>query len=195
MPIDQKHNGVVQSDERFQNFRLLTKEKKTTICFADREALYSVGNPSIASSADQPDMEGNRAKTAQDIIKAGRAALSTTAWRASCLPRGDSDDEYDEIWSELVSDDDYDCPYELLTLEEAFRQFDENKKAGLASGNHASLAALEKGYKLMPIQETLMWNNGAAERSSAFNVRCGEAIVQRAWVKYDVEINVQRNHF
>ena len=100
--------------------------------------------------------------------------LSTTAWSASCFGRENSDDdcddlkstahgqlgrsdwcsyssdeewsdeENDEICGELDSDDVYNCPYELLTLEEALRQFDENKKSGLASGNHASLAAIER---------------------------------------------------
>ena len=46
----------------------------------------------------------------------------------------------------------------------------------------------------MPIQEILMWNNEAAERSSVFNVSSGEVKVQRFWVEYDVEINVQMNH-
>ena len=46
----------------------------------------------------------------------------------------------------------------------------------------------------MPILETLMWNNEAAERSSVFEVRSGEAIVQRVWVEYDVVINVQMYH-
>ena len=46
----------------------------------------------------------------------------------------------------------------------------------------------------MPIQETLMWNNEAAERSSVFNMSSGEAIVQRLWVEYVVQINVQTNN-
>ena len=138
-------------------------------------------------------MEGNRTKTASDIIKAGRAAPSTTAWRASCFGHEDSDDEYDEIWSELVRDNDYECPYDLLTMEEALRQFDESKKARLTSGNHASPAPPDR-LQRDAIQEALMWNTEAAERSPVCNVRCGEAVVQRAWVKYDVEMNVQRNH-
>ena len=105
-----------------------------------------------------------------------------------------SDEEKDELWSELYSDDDYDCPYELVTLEEALRQFDESKKTRLASGNHASLAAPEKGYKLVPTQETLVWNNEVAERSSVFHVRSGEVVVQRLWVEYHVKINVQMDY-
>ena len=79
----------------------------------------------------------------------GRVAKSTTAWRASCFGRKDTDDEYDdlvgeqertvckqhrgselwsysgneewsdeendELWSELENYDDYDSPYDLLT--------------------------------------------------------------------------------
>ena len=81
-----------------------------------------------------------------------------------------------------------------MTLEEALRQFDESKKARLASGNHASLTAPEKGYKMVPTPETLMWNNEAAERSSVFHVRSGEVVVQRLWVEYDVKINVQMDY-
>ena len=65
---DQEHNRVVQSDEGFQNIRLLTNEKKTR-GFADREALYSVDNSSFPPRADQTEMEGNRAKTATELRK------------------------------------------------------------------------------------------------------------------------------
>ena len=47
---------------------------------------------------------------------------------------------------------------------------------------------------MMPIQETLMWKNEAAEPSLVFTVSSGEAIVQRVWVEYDVEMNVRMNH-
>ena len=223
LPTDQEHNRVVQSDERFQNIRLLTKEKETRD-FAHREALYSVDQSSCRSSADQLQMEVHRAKTATDITQAGRAAPSTTSWRASCLGCEDSDDEYDhlvweregtvrkhhrrsklwscssqkdssdeendELWSELYSDNDCDCPYEVVTLEEALRQFDENMTSRQASTNHGSLAKPES-RKVMPIRETLMWDNEPAERSSVFEVISGEAIVQRVWVEYDVKINIQ----
>ena len=187
-----------------------------------------VDNSSFPPRADQTEMEVNRAKTATDITQAGRAAPSTTSWRASCFGCEDSDDEFDhlvreqegtvrkqnrrsklwsyssnedssdeendELWSELYSDDDYDCPYELVTLAEALRQFDKSRKAGLVSGNHASLTAPEKDYKLVPTPETLMWNNEVAERSSVFHVRSGEVVVQRLWVEYDVKINVQMDY-
>ena len=110
---------------------------------------------------------------------------------------GDSEwsvEENGELWSELESDDDYDWPYELLTMEEAPRQFDEGNKARLTSGNHASPAPPGTRCKVMPIRETLMWNNEAAERWSVFEVRPGEAIVRRVWVEYDVELNVHMNH-
>ena len=105
-----------------------------------------------------------------------------------------SDEENDELWSELYSDDDYDCPYELVTLEEALTQFDESKKAEPAIGNHVSLTTPERSYKLMLIPENLMWNNEAAELSSVLNVRSGEAIVQRLWIEYEVERVVQMDH-
>ena len=47
---------------------------------------------------------------------------------------------------------------------------------------------------MMRIQETLMRKNEAAEPSLVFNVSPGEAIVQRVWVEYDVEMTVQMNH-
>ena len=227
LPADQEHNRVAHSDEGFQNIRLLTKEKETR-GFADRKALYSVDNSSCSSSADQLQMGVSRAKTATDVTQAGRAAPSTTSWRASCFGCEDSDDEYDhlvweqegtvrkhhrrsqlwsysskkdisdeeddELCSELYSDDDFDCPYELVTLEEALRQFDESKKAELAIRNHVSLTTPERSYKLMLIPETLMWNNEAAQLSSVLNLRPGEAIVQRLWVVYEVERVVQMDH-
>ena len=47
---------------------------------------------------------------------------------------------------------------------------------------------------MMPIQETLMRKNEAAEPSLVFNVSPGGAIVQHVWVEYDVEMTVQLNH-
>ena len=138
LTTDQERSRVVQVDERFQTFRLLTKEKQT-------------GNVAGAKGSNA----------------------------AQC---------------ELYSDVDYDCPYELVTLEEALRQFDESRKAILASGNHESLTAPEKGYKLVPTPETLMWNNEAAERSSVLHVRFGEVVVQRLWVESDGKINVQMDY-
>ena len=79
-------------------------------------------------------------------------------------------------------------------MEEALRQFDEGKKERLTSGNNASFAPPETICTLMPIRKTLRWNNDAAECSSVFHVRTREVIVQRLWVKYDVEINVQMKH-
>ena len=78
-----------------------------------------------------------------------------------------------------------------MTLEDALRHFDEIKKAEPAIGNHVSLTTPERSYKLMLIPENLTWNNEAAELSSVLNVRSGEAIVQRLWVKYKVERVVQ----
>ena len=103
------------------------------------------------------------------------------------------DGENKEICSELIGDDDYDCPYELLKLEEAVRQFDENMRTRLARTNHGTLARPES-CKVTPVLETLMWKNESIKRSSVFEVRSGEVIVQRVWVEYDVEINVQMLH-
>ena len=47
---------------------------------------------------------------------------------------------------------------------------------------------------MMPIPETLMQKNEADEPSLVFNVSPGEAIVQRVWIEYDVEMTVQMNH-
>ena len=93
----------------------------------------------------------------------------------------------------MVSDDEFDCAYELLIMEEALRQFDESKKTRLASRDHVSLTAPES-YMLMPIRETLIWKEDAAEPSLEFNVSSGEAIVQRLCGECDVEINVRMNH-
>ena len=67
-----------------------------------------------------------------------------------------SEETNGELWSELESDNDYDCPYELLTMEEAPWQFDEGKKARLTSGNHVSPAPPDTSCKVMPIRDTLM---------------------------------------
>ena len=139
------------------------------------------------SDDDRDDLAGDHEGTAHTHPRRSKwCTYSTDAeW---------SDEENEEILSELGSDDGYDCPYELLTLEEALRQRDECRKAGLAAGNHVNLAAHEKGYKLMSIQETLMWKNEAAEPSLVINVSSGETSVQRLWVEYDMEMNVQMNH-
>ena len=39
-----------------------------------------------------------------------------------------------------------------------------------------------------------MRKNETAEPSLVLNVRPGEAIVQRVWIEYDVEMTVQMNH-
>ena len=99
-----------------------------------------------------------------------------------------SHEENDELWSAFEGDEEFDCPYELLTLEEALRQLDEGKKERLASGDHTSLASRCQSKKVR-----CGTTNEAAELSTVFNVSSGDAIVQRLWVEYDVEINVQMN--
>ena len=216
LTTDQEHSRVVQGDERFQTFRLLTKEKQT-------------GNVADAKGSNAAQRKNEETKSEGiAYTNAARVTRSTSAWEASYWGGEDSyddcddlvgdhegtahkqhqrtelwsyssdeessDEENDELWSELYCDNDYDCAYELVTLEDALRQFDGSKKARLASGNHANLTAPEKGYKLVPTPETLTWNNEAAERSSVFHKRSGEVVVQRLWVEYDVKINVQMDY-
>ena len=80
--------------------------------------------------------------------------LRRSEWWSNSSDDEWSDKENEEILSELYSDDDYECPYELLTLEEALRHFYETKIVRLACGNHASLALPETSCKLMPFRET-----------------------------------------
>ena len=215
MPAD-KNSSVAQSSGRLQKFTILSKEKQTrnvadmNSSNAAQRKNEETKSESIAhtnaarltkstsawkasywggedSDDDCDDLVGDHEGTAH------KQHQRTELWSYSSDEES-SDEEKHELWSELYSDDDYDCPYELVTLEEALRQFDESKTARLASGNHASLTAPEKGYKLVATQETLMWNNEVAERSSVFHVRSGEVVVQRLWVEYHVKINVQMDY-
>ena len=216
MPTNKENFSVAQSSGRLQKFTILSKEKQT-------RSVADVGSSNAAQRKNEETKSESIAHTNAARVTRSTSAWKASYWGGEDSDDdcddlvGDHEDtahkqhqrtemwsysndeespdeENDELWSELYSDDDYDCPYELLTLEEALRQFDESKKARLASGNHASPTAPEKGYKLVPTPETLMWDNEPAERSSVFEVRSGEAIVQRVWVKYDVETNVQMNH-
>ena len=152
LPTDQEHSRVVQGNERFQTFRLLTKEKQT-------------GNVADAKGSNAAQCENEETKSKSIAhTNTERVARPTSAWKASywgcedsedesddpvvqqggtahrqprrsewCSYSGDeewSDDEKDEIWSELNSDDDSFCPYQPLTLEEASRQIKDGKKRG-----------------------------------------------------------------
>ena len=213
MPTDKENFSVAQSSGSLQGVTILSKEKQTRSVpdvdssNAAQRKNEETKSESIAhtnaarvtrstsawkasywggedSDDDCDDLVGDHEGTAH------KRHQRTELWSYSSDEES-SDEENDELWSELYSDVDYDCPYKLVTLEEALRQFDESKKAILASGNHESLTAPEKGCKLVPTPETLMWNNEAAERSSVFHVRSGEVVVQRLWVESDVKINVQ----
>ena len=216
MPTDKENFNVDQKSGSLQKLTILSKEKQTrSIADVDSSNAAQRKNEETKSESiahtnaarvtrstsawkasywggedsddDCDDLVGDHEGTAH------KQHQRTELWSYS-RDEESSDAENDELWSKLYSDDDYDCPYELVTLEEALRQFDESKKARLASGNPASLTAPEKGYELVPTPETLMWNNEAAERSSVFHVRSGEVVVQRLWVEYDVEINVQMDY-
>ena len=216
MPTDKGNFNVDQKSGSLQKLTILSKEKQTrSIADVDSSNAAQRKNEETKSESiahtnaarvtrstsawkasywggedsddDCDDLVGDHEGTAH------KQHQRTELWSYS-RDEESSDAENDELWSELYSDDDHDCPYELVTLEEALRQFDESKKARLASGNPASLTAPEKGYELVPTPETLMWNNEAAERSSVFHVRSGEVVVQRLWVEYDVEINVQMDY-
>ena len=71
LTTDQEHSRVVQGDERFQTFRLLTKEKQT-------------GNVADAkgSNAAQCENEETRSKSIAHT-NTGRVARPTSAWKAS----------------------------------------------------------------------------------------------------------------
>ena len=216
MPNDKENFSVAQSSGSLQKVTILSKEKQTrSVADVDSSNAAQRKNEETKSESiahtnaarvtrstsawkasywgeednddDCDDLVGDHEGTAH------KQHQRTELWSYSSDEEW-SDEEDDELWSELDGDDHPDCPYELVTLEEALRQFDKSKKARLASGNHASLTAPEKGYQLVPNPETLMWDNEPAERSSVYEVRSGEAIVQRVWVKYDVETNVQMNH-
>ena len=74
-----------------------------------------------------------------------------------------SDDEKDEIWSELDSDDDSYCPYQPLTLEEALRQIEDGKKTSLAGKKSDNPTLLESrcGGISGPVFDR--WINGGTE--------------------------------
>ena len=216
MPTDKENFSVAQSSGSLQKVTILSKEKQTrSVADVDSSNAAQRKNEETKSESiahtnaarvtrstsawkasywgeedsddDCDDLVGDHEGTAH------KQHQRTELWSYSSDEEW-SDEEDDELCCELDGDDHPDCPYELVTLEEALRQFDESKKARLASGNHASLTAPETGYQLVPNPETLIWDNEPAERSPVYEVRSGEAIVQRVWVKYDVETNVQMNH-
>ena len=84
LTTDQEHSRVVQGDERFQNFRLLTKEKQT-------------GNVADAKGSNAAQCENEETKSKSIAhTNTGRVARSTTAWKASYWGCEDSDENSDE---------------------------------------------------------------------------------------------------
>ena len=72
-------------------------------------------------------------------------------------------DEKDEIWSELDSDDDSHCPYQPLTLEEAFRQIEDGKKTRLAGKKTDKPTLHESRCSGMSGPVFGEWSNGGTE--------------------------------
>ena len=176
---------MVQGDERFQTFRLLTKEKQT-------------GNVADAKGSNAAQCENEETKSKSIAhTNTERVARPTSAWKASywgcedseddsddpvrkqggtahrqprrsewCSNSSDeewSDDEKDEIWSELNSDDDSYCPYQPLTLEEALRQIKDGKKTRPAGKQTDTPTLHESRYGGMSGPVFGEWINGGAE--------------------------------
>ena len=185
LTTDQEHSRVVQGDERFQTFRLLTKEKQT-------------GNVADAKGSNAAQCENEETRS-QSIAQTntGRVAKPTSAWKASywgcedseddsddtvgeqggtahrqprrsewCSYSSDeewSDDEKDEIWSKLNSDDDSYCPYQPLTLEEALKQIKHGKKTRPAGKKTDNPTLHESRYDGMSGPVFGEWIKGGAE--------------------------------
>ena len=185
LTTDQEHSGVVQGDERFQTFRLLTKEKQT-------------GNVADAKGSNAAQCENEETKSKSIAhTNTGRVVRPTSAWKASywgcedseddsddpvgeqggtahrqprqsewCSYSSDeewSDDEKDEIWSELNNDDDSYCPYQPLTLEEALRQIKDGKKTRPAGKKTDNPTLHESRYGGLSGPGFGEWTNGGAE--------------------------------
>ena len=162
---DKKHFSVAQCSGSFQTLRILSKEKQ-------RRNVADVNSSNAARCKNEETQSESIAHTNAGRVARSTTAWRAPCFgredigdeyddlvgeqeRTVCKQHrrselwsysGDeewSDEENDELWSELESDDHYDCLYELLKME-ALRQFDESKKAELASGNHVSLAAPDK---------------------------------------------------
>ena len=185
LTTDQEHSRVVKGDERFQTFRLLTKEKQT-------------GNVADAKGSNAAQCENEETKSKSIAHpNTGRVARPTSAWKASYWgcedseddsddPVGErggtahrqprrsewcsysseeewSDDEKDEIWSELNSDDDSYCPYQSLTLGKALRQIKDGKKTMPAGKKTDNPTLHESRYGGMSGPVFGEWTNGGAE--------------------------------
>ena len=309
IPTDKETFSVAQSSGSLQNLTILSKEKQT-------RSVVDVDSSNAAKRKNEETKSESIAHTNDARVTRSTSAWKASYWGGEdsdddcddlvgdhegtahrrprrnewCKYSSDEDDEKDDIWNELDSDDDSFCPYQPLTLEEALRQIEEGKKTRLdgkktdnptlhesrcgrmsgpvfgewVNGGTESLRpACEVGsgkirvasvcferriqltdqkslviepneirtgsvavlywkvaesremkvmvvdrvktYRakmtpercssnMMPIQETLMRKNEAAEPSLVFNVSPGDAIVQRVWVEYDVEMTVQMNH-
>ena len=84
LTTDQERSRVVQGDERFQTFRLLTKEKQT-------------GNVADAKDSNAAQCENEETKSKSIAhTNTGRVARPTSAWKASYWGCEDSEDDSDD---------------------------------------------------------------------------------------------------
>ena len=87
-PTDKSHFGVVKSNGSFQKLRILSKEKQP-------RDVADVNSSNDAQCKNEQTQSKSIAHT-----NARRVAKSTKLWRALCLGREDSDDEYDDLVGE-----------------------------------------------------------------------------------------------
>ena len=185
LTTDQEHSRVVQGDERFQNFRLLTKEKQT-------------GNVADAKGSNAAQCENEETKSKSIAhTNTGRVARSTTAWKASywgaCSDEEWSDEEADEFWEKSESDDDYFCPYEPLTLEEALRQIEDGKKAPLAIRKSEDPTFRTSGCSSMSSPAVAKCANGDPECLPYLDAKSGEIRVVPVHMEYRIQLSDQKS--
>ena len=185
LTTDQEHSRVAQGDERFQNFRLLMKEKQTENV-ADAKG----------SNAAQCENEETKSKSIAHT-NTGRVARSTTAWKAkywgACSDEEWSDEETDEFWEESESDDDYFCPYEPLTLEEALRQIEDGKKAPLAIRKSEDPTFRTSGCSSMSSPAVAKCANGDPECLPDLDAKSGEIRVVPVHMEYRIQLSDQKS--
>ena len=103
-----------------------------------------------------------------------------------------SDDETEEIWSELDSDDDSYCSYQPLTLEEALRQIEDGKKTMLTGkkSDNPTLHESRCGGVSGPVFGE--WINGGTECSRpAFEVSSGKIRVASVCFERQIQLTVK----
>ena len=104
-----------------------------------------------------------------------------------------SDEENCELWSKLDSDDDYHCPYEPLTLEEALTQIEDRRKARHAVGwseDRISRTSRCYGKSSPAVAE---WVADEMEYLPIFEVESGEIKVAAACLEYWIQLYDQRS--